>query len=319
MQKVIIATALLATASGKGMTHTKQVHKSMAAERKAARKSTMSALKSATPSEKKAHSMSVAASLEKEGVVRTKSHMRNRFFEIASTDAADCMSGFGAVDGIEAGRCTNGIEYMDESGMAYTFSEMAYIPNNGGFPIFASFWGHGCDWDNLLYRFRMPKTEFGFPGSYTVGGCLPVYPDGAGTSSAPMYHRGAGWHEYRHMPDYNAVMEGVEGDSRDCEDDIYSFYSFINADVCMAEDEDDGTSYFRKFNVMDCHDMEGNTRSVTEMRFSDAACTTTIDSEMHYPEHCVFDVEYFTEEMEYEGYAYLEYETRDCYKAAASP
>jgi len=308
MQKVLLVTSLVASASSASIPRLdKRLHNLVKREHKTVQQS----VRSITSEDKAAKTLSAQGELAKEGVVKPKDIENDpiRFFEISMASGSDCHTDMGQVQGMEMGRCTNTLSKNNPGdSVAHAMSEMWYKPNNGGFPIMATFFDHGCDWEKLLHVSRLFKTDFGFPPEYRPGNCIPVY----GESSEPMFHMEAHWTDMRHYPDYNAILGGYDGKFNGCMNDRHATYGIVNADVCMRDDD---SGMYSKVDVTNCNDT--GERSVEFLYFYDPDCLSPA-SYMNTVEHaevCVFDVNDFNEGMNYDNYAaYLEYSTRDCHK-----
>lgn len=311
MKTFILASSMAVLASGatipksKGVSELRKVAQTeLKAHKNALNKQTTAEGKAALKEEK---ALQAKALVKEEGIVFTESRMdtKNKF-EIRK-GMSDCDNTVGMVDGFEMYRCVDMIWRNDSESMGYAESEMFVKPNNGGFPLYFWFNEHGCNFDNLGFVWRLPKTHMGFPPMYETGNCLTMTDD----DGNPMFSQGAFWTDDRTVPNMPYGMQVVSNREPGCRKGKHLEYSSIAHDLCMGDEDDDGTVTSWKIDVSDC----GN-GNIIEKEYSDADCTTMVNSTTLKTGDCKFDYMEFFEDMqdmdEWGATAYLEYTSLQC-------
>ena len=102
--------------------------------------------------------------IDKHGQLNVESHNYMNNFEIAA-GVVGC-SGDDRIEtfSVQTGHCWDGIW---DGGDGYPESLMLFKPYNYGFPLYALFMGHGCNWNDAYWYGRVPKRQFfDMPGDY---------------------------------------------------------------------------------------------------------------------------------------------------------
>jgi hypothetical protein len=311
MKNFVLAGSMAVVASG--ATATIPRSKGVSEFRKAAQvelKAHKAAIKQETTAEgkaalKKEKAVEAVAVAKEEGLFAQSSGGDMNMFEIRR-GLTDCGASVSMVDGFVANRCVDTIYRDMYDDVGYAESEMYIKPNNGGFPIMFFFGGHGCNFDNIYWSFRMPKTEFGFPLSYSPGVCQTV--TGA---SGPSFSQGAFWTDYKTVPAMPYGMQVLSNREAGCRKGKHYEYSSIANGLCMDDHHDDGTVSSWMIDVSDCAN-----RNIIEREFSDAECNVLVDTTNYKVSDCLFDYESFNDDIHDADYwgatAYLEYTSFEC-------
>jgi hypothetical protein len=246
--------------------------------------------------------------IDKDGQLNVQSYDMN-YFEIAAGVNGCDMNDRDETFGVGAYQCWDGI-WQKSKDHGIPESMMFFKPNNGGFPFFALFNGHGCNWNNAYWFDRMRKAPFGFPGTYSPWHGCYAHVDDEGTT---VYHASASWVMGPHM-DYDGAIFSDSRSHKACYRGKVGFYETMRADRCITFDEDDEVTS-EKMIVHAC-DEATNSFNVEVKHYSDAHCTNLVDTETHMsPEICLFDPHYFKESIMHDEYAHFEYSNKTCFKA----
>lgn len=311
MKNFILASSMAVLASGATMHKSKGVSeflKLAQAERKAHKE----ALNKETTAEgktalKTAKAVEAKALVKEEGIVFAENHMDSENkFEIRK-GMSDCENAPAMVDGFEMYRCVDMIWRDENETVGYAESEMFVKPNNGGFPIMFMFDGHGCNYENIGWVWRMPKTDFGFPPMYKPGNCVTMTDD----AGVPMFSQGAFWTSQKTVPNRPYGMQVLSNREPGCRKGKHLEYNSIAHGLCMDDEHYDGSVSSWMIDVSDC----GND-NIIEKEFSDADCTVLVNTTTHKVADCMFDYETFLEDMDnvdaYGATGWLEYTSLEC-------
>jgi hypothetical protein len=250
--------------------------------------------------------------IDKNGLLTPQSHSYSMYFEVNAGENGCDSTNRQETFGIATNQCWDGVwQVEDKPGdYGYPVSHMIFMPNNGGFPFFAAFDGHGCNWENAFWFGRTPKRDFfGFPGTYSPWHGCYAFQDDLGNN---VYHMEASWSTGLN-PTYDAAVFTGARSNKACYRGKVGYYEVMRSNSCIAWEED-GTMTSEKIVVNSC-DEATQTIDVDVFHYSDGNCVNLVGSEKHTsPEECVFDGEHFKDEIMYEGGVDFEYENKTCFK-----
>jgi hypothetical protein len=248
----------------------------------------------------------------KDGQLSVQSHDMN-YFEFAAGVAGCDMASRDETFGIRTYHCWDSISQKDdneEEGWPYSY--MYFKPGNDGFPLVATFRGHGCNFENGFHFGRMRKASYGFPGTYSPWHGCYAHQDESGND---VFHMGASWTTGPSM-EYDGMIFSISRSNKACYRGNVGSYGTMRANRCIAWEEDDGLWKSEIVFVNTCYE---NWFDVDIEHFNDESCQIFDHAEkLITPEVCLFDLDHFKDSIIYDGAATFEYSNYTCSQATTT-